>query len=202
MRGDLKAVIKAILLDPEARDPGAADGENYGIFREPVIRTIHIARLAKLNRQGNVLWWDYDNFLNETFQAPLLSPTVFNFYRPDYTPPGALDDAGLDGPVFEITNSYTAVSLPNELWNIVDDGFRMNGRYEFSPDYGDLLPFVTNTDALLNQLNLLVCGGSMSAQSRALIKNSIDSLSPTDHAGRVRLAVYLVIMAPDGVVQR
>ncbi|MGJ8696263.1 MAG: DUF1800 family protein [Verrucomicrobiaceae bacterium] len=202
VRGDLKAVVTAILTDPEARDPGIAAGANFGILREPVIRTMHLARLGKFNRSGNALWWDYDTFLEETFQAPYSAPTVFNFYRPDYTPPGALDDANLDGPVFEITNSYTAVSVPNTLWDIVVDGFEMGGRYHFTPDYSDLLPYAQDHEALIDKLNLLICGGSMSATTRSQIKTSLDTIDPDDHSGRVRLAIYLAIMSPEGAIQR
>ena len=201
VRGDLKAVVTAILTDPDARDPGIAAGENFGLLREPVIRTMHLARLGKINRSGEALWWD-NTFLEETFQAPYSAPTVFNSYRPDYTPPGALDAANLDGPVFEITNSYTAVSVPNTLWDIIDDGFERGNSYQFTPDYSDLLPYAQNHEALIDNLNLLVCGGSMSATTRTKIKTALDAIDPDDHSGRVRLAIYLAIMSPEGAIQR
>lgn len=201
-RGDLGAVIKAILMDPEARDPAIATSPDFGLFREPVIRTMHLGRLTKLNRSGNLVWWDYGNYFEDTLQMPLNSPTVFNFYRPDYSPPGTLDRAGLDGPAFEITNSYSAMSLPNRFWEIADQGFRISGRYHFTPDYGDFMPYLEDSDTLLDYLNLVICSGAMRAETRTIIKTSLANTDLADPVEKVRLAVYLAIMSPEGSVQR
>ena len=201
-RGDLGAVVKAILMDPEARDPAVATSPKFGLFREPVIRTMHLARLTKMNRDQDLVWWDYGNYFDDTLQMPLYSPTVFNFYRPDYSPPGSLDLAGLDGPAFEIANSYTMVSLPNRLWTIADYGFRISGRYHITPDYGDFMPYLDDSDILLDYLNIVVCSGGMSASTRSIIKTNLANTSVSDPVEKVRLAVYLAIMSPDGAVQR
>jgi uncharacterized protein (DUF1800 family) len=201
-RGDLKAVIKAILLDPEARDPGRAIQPDFGLFREPVIRTIHLARLTNLNRSGDLLWWDWDNFYDQSAQSPLFSPSVFNFYRPDYAPPGTLTSENLDGPVFEITNSYTAVSFPNHLWSIANEGFRLYERYQFLPDYRSFRPYARDHEALLDYVNLVVCAGSMSAQTLSIIRAALDNSQMGDDDGRTRLALFLALMAPEGAVQK
>lgn len=201
-RGDLGAVVKTILMDPEARDPAVATSPDFGLFREPVIKTMHLARLTKLDRSGGLTWWDYGDFFDDTLQMPLYSTTVFNFFRPDYTPPGVLDQAELDGPAFEIANSYTAVSLPNTLWEIADRGFRMNGHYHFSPDYGDFMPYLDEPDTLLDFINIVVCAGGMRAETRTIIKTSLVNTATSDPVEKVRLAVYLALMSPEGSVQR
>lgn len=201
-RGDLGAVVKAILMDPEARDPAMASSPDYGLFREPVIRTMHLARLTKINRTGKAVWWDYGNYYDDTLQMPLYSPTVFNFYRPDYTPPGVLVEANLDGPAFEIANSYTAVSLPNRLWTIADRGFYISGRYHFTPDYNDFMPYVDDSDTLLDYINVVVCAGGMRAETRSIIKTNLANTALSDPVEKVRLAVYLALMSPEGSVQR
>ncbi|YCM44127.1 DUF1800 family protein [Verrucomicrobiaceae bacterium 227] len=202
IRGDLGALVKAILLDPEARDPAIATSPKFGIFREPVIRTMHLARLTHINRNGDAVWWDYGNFYEDALQMPLFSPSVFNFYRPDYSPPGTLDREGLDGPAFEITNSYTTVSFANRLWNIADQGFDMGSRYKFTPDYRDMMPYLANPDTLLDYLNLVVCSGQMSAGTRNQIKAALASTATSDPVEIVKLAVYLTIVSPEGSVQR
>ncbi len=202
VRGDLGAVVKAILMDPEARDPAVATSPSFGLFREPLIRTMHLARLTNLNRSGDLVWWDYGSYFDNVLQMPLNSTTVFNFYRPDYTPPGVLEAAGLDGPAFEITNSYTAVSFPNVLWDVADEGFEINNRYAFSPDYGKMMPYVDDPDILLDYLNLVVCGGGMSAEIRTILKQSLAEVAVADPVERVKLAVYLTIMSPAGAVQK
>jgi uncharacterized protein (DUF1800 family) len=201
-RGDLGAVVKAILMDAEARDPAIATSPNFGIFREPVVRTMHLAKLTRMNRSGNLVWWDYGNYFEDTLQMPLNAPTVFNFYRPDYTPPGSLDRAGLDGPAFEIANSYTMVSLPNRFWSIADRGFRVSGRYQFTPDYGSFMPYLEDSDVLLDYLNVVVCAGGMGAKTRSIIKTNLANTAISDPVEKVRLAVYLAIMSPEGAVQR
>ena len=202
IRGDLGAVVKAILLDSEARDPATATSPDFGIFREPVIRTMHLARLTRINRNGDAVWWDYGGFYDDTLQMPLFAPTVFNFFRPDYSPPGTLDREGLDGPAFEITNSYTTVSVANRLWNITDQGFDMGSRYKFTPDYRDFMPYLSDPDTLLDYINLVTCAGKMSAGTRSQIKAALASTETSDPVELVKLAVYLAIMSPEGSVQR
>jgi uncharacterized protein (DUF1800 family) len=201
-RGDLGAVVKAILMDPEARDPAIAASTEFGLFREPVIRTMHLARVTKMNRSGNLVWWDYGQYFEDTLQMPMNSPTVFNFYRPDYSPPGSLGLAGLDGPALEIANSYTLISSPNRFWKIADRGFRIYGRYQFTPDYEDFMPYLEDSDVLLDYLNIVVCAGGMSAKTRSIIKSNLANTAISDPVEKARLAVYLVMMSPEGAVQR
>lgn len=202
VRGDLGAVVKGILMDREARDPAVATSPEFGIFREPVIRTMHLAKLTKMNRSGDLVWWDYGNYFEDTLQVPMNSPTVFNFYRPDYSPPGSLNIAGLNGPAFEIANSYTLISAPNRFWEIADQGFRIGGRYHFAPSYRDFMPYLEDSDSLLDYLNIVVCAGGMSAQTRSIIKSNLAKTDISDSVEKARLAVYLVMMSPEGSVQR
>ncbi|MDQ8189950.1 DUF1800 family protein [Roseibacillus persicicus] len=201
-RGNLGAVVKAILMDPEARDPAIANTPEFGIFREPVIRTIHLARLTDVNQKGDLVWWDYGNYYESSFQQALSSPSVFNFFRPDYRAPGVLTENGLVSPALEITNSYSAVSFPNKLWEYADQGISLYQDYSFPPDYSRLRPYAHDHEALLDYLNLVVCGGHLTAQTRSIIKEALDNTDPTDDAARMRLALYLALMSPQGAVQR
>lgn len=201
-RGDLGAVVKAILLDREARDPVIANTPDYGLLREPVIKTMHLARLTRLNRSGKLVWWDYGGFYEDVLQVPLYSPTVFNFYRPDYTPPGLLDLSGLDGPAFGIANSYTAISQPNRLWDITDRGFLLSGAYQFTPDYRDFMLHLDDSEKLLDYLNLVVCAGRMGATTRSVILTNLTETEFADPVEKARLALYLTLMSPEGAVQK
>ena len=201
-RGNLGATVKAILMDREARDPSIANRPDFGIFREPVIRTMHLARLTKINRDSNMLWWDYGDYYAQSLQQATSSPSVFNFYRPDYRAPGVLTENNLVGPALEITNSHSAVSFPDELWGHANVGFALNSDYSFLPDYAAMLPFANQHEALLDYVNLVVCGGNMTAQSRSLILSALNNLEEGDDPGRVRLALYLAFMCPQGAVQR
>ncbi|MGJ8723804.1 MAG: DUF1800 family protein [Roseibacillus sp.] len=201
-RGNLGAVVKALLLDPEARDPVVANSATFGLLREPVIRTMHLARLTQLNRDQDLVWWDYNNYNDAAFQAPLFSPSVFNFYRPDYQPPQTLTDNGLLAPAFEITNSYSAVSFPNHLWQTIDDGFSHYEFYHVPPDYSLLRPYADDSEALLDYVNLVICSGHMTAKTRDLIRTGLNQLDASDHSGRMKLALYSALMSPQGAIQR
>ena len=201
-RGNLGAVIKAILMDPEARDPAVANSPEYGIFREPVIRTMHLGRLTRVNREQNLVWWDFGEYYQASFQQAMASPSVFNFYRPDYSAPGTLTANNLVGPALEITNSYSAVSFPNRLWEYANRGFSLYDIYSFPSDYSHFLPYASDHAALLDYVNLVVCSGHMNARTRSIILTALNNTDSGDDPGRVRLAVYLALMSPQGAVQR
>ena len=89
VRGDLKAVLRAILLDPEARDASNAANPAYGKVREPVLRFLNWARAYRANSPSG-LWaiGDLSDAASRLGQSPMRSPSVFNFFRPGYVPPG------------------------------------------------------------------------------------------------------------------
>lgn len=202
-RGNLAAVIKAILLDEEARDVrwflGAPE---FGRLKEPVHRAMAIARTGNIGRYTNLLWWTWGDFNSAAFQEPTYSPSVFNFFRPGYQPPGLLTQQGLVGPAFQITDSYSSISFPNKLWEMTEDGLAYYGTYSFPPDYADLLPVSGDAGLLVDQVNLLFCGGSMSATTRDNLVNAVNQVASYDRQLRIRLAVYLAATCPEGAVQR
>lgn len=202
-RGNLAAVIKAILLDEEARDPrwflGAPE---FGRLKEPVHRALAISRVGNVGRYTNLLWWTWGDFNAAAFQEPTYSPSVFNFFRPGYQPPGLLTQVGLVGPAFQITDSYSSISFPNKLWEMTQNGLSYYAEYSFPPDYADLLPVSGDAGLLADQVNLLFCGGSMSATTRDNLVNAVNQVSAVDRLMRIRLAVYLAVTCPEGAVQR
>ncbi|MEM6883436.1 MAG: DUF1800 domain-containing protein [Verrucomicrobiota bacterium] len=194
--GDMNAVVQAILLDEEARNPGEHLGTPYfGHLREPVIRTMHLARVMNLSRYPNLMWWDWGQYRAESLQEPMASPSVFNFYRPDFRMRGSLAQNQLDSPVFGITDSYAAIAFPNRLWKITEQGFKFSD-YDFPPDWSALTPLANDIPALLDRVNLLFCAGTMSARSREIITTVLQSTSDTTE--RIELAVYLAMICPEG----
>lgn len=202
VRGDLKAVVRAILLDEEARRPRSdADERSFGKLKEPTLRTMNLARAFNLGRYPNLVWWDYGQYYNETFQEPLNSPSVFNFYGPGFRAPGRITAEGLVSPEFQITNSYTTISVPNEFWSKIVRGFTQPNT-EFSLDYSAELGLVNDPPALLDRLNLLLCGGDMKPSTRSLILTQLQRLPAARAHERVWLAVYLTFTSPDAAIQR
>jgi hypothetical protein len=161
-----------------------------------------IARAGRLDQYPNLLWWTWGEFNSAAFQEPGYSPSVFNFFRPGYQPPGLLTQHGLVGPAFQITDSYSSISFPNKLWEFTQTGLTQWGAYGFAPDYADLLPVSDNAGALVDQVNVLFCGGSMSSATRDNILNALNQIASYDRLLRIRLAVYLAATCPEGAVQR
>lgn len=202
-RGDLAAVVRAILLDHEARDPAwFQDSTNFGRLKDPLQRAMAIGRVGKLASYTNLVWWTAGQFYDAALQEPTYSPTVFNFYRPDYQPPGLLTQYGLAGPAFQITDSYSCISFPDKLWEISTQGFLMDGYYSFPLDYSDLVRLAGSPSVLVDQVNLLFCAGSMSDVTRTQILNALQQVPSYDPLARARLAVYLAASCPEGAVQR
>ncbi len=203
-RGDLAATVRAILLDVEARDIRWSLGSaSFGRLKDPVQRSMAIARVGQLARfPGGVNWWDYGDFYNSALQSPGNAPSVFNFYRPDYRPPGLLTQNELTGPSFQITNSYSSISYVNRLWEITTSGLSYYDRYQFPPDYRDLLQVAADPARLLDRTNLLFCGGMMSAATRDTILAALSQTTAADPLLRVQLAVFIASAAPEGAIQR
>ncbi|MGL5019808.1 MAG: DUF1800 family protein [Luteolibacter sp.] len=201
VRGNLAAVVKAILLDTEARNPPLSP--TFGKVREPVIRTMHLGRLFNLPQaHPKFVWWNWtENFYGPSSQEPMNSPSVFNFYTPVYQAPGEIRNAGLVSPGFQIINTYSAVSFPNLLWDYLHDGFKAAWDHLFPLDYSDTLLLAQNPAALVDHVDLLVCAGSMTAHARSILLTALQdpALSQKD---RVALAVWTAMTSPEGVVQK
>lgn len=201
VRGNLAAVIKAVLLDPEARNPPLSP--SYGKVREPVIRTMHLGRLFKLaETHPKFVWWNWtDNFYGFSAQEPMNSPSVFNFYTPVYQAPGEIRNSGLVSPGFQIVNTYSAISFPNLLWDYIHDGFKSSSSWSFPLNFRDTLVLAENPEALIDHVNLLVCAGNLTARTRGIILNAVanPAMSPKD---RVAFAVWTAMTSPEGVVQK
>ncbi|MGJ8726626.1 MAG: DUF1800 family protein [Roseibacillus sp.] len=202
--GDMEAVIKALYLDVEARNPlNHLKTAYFGHFREPTIRTVHLARMLKLDQYNELLWWDWGYYNDQSLQEPMASPSVFNYYRPDFSLFGTLAENELDSPALGIVNSYSSISFTNYLWKICDEGFEQHGNAhqfwddkKFPPDFTELETLASNVPNILDHLSILFCGGTLSAESRAIITPILQS--EPDLTDRARLAVFLVLIAPEG----
>ncbi|WP_367871612.1 DUF1800 family protein [Luteolibacter sp. Populi] len=200
-RGNLAAVVKAILLDPEARSQPLSP--NYGKMREPVIRTMHLGRIFHLaEAHPDFVWWNWtENYYGFTKQEPLNSPSVFNFYTPVYQAPGEIRNGGLVSPGFQIVDTFSAIAFPNIAWDYLHKGFRSSNEWSYPLDYSGALLLADNPAGLVDHMNLLVCAGSMTTRTRGIILGAISntSLTPKD---RVALAAWLAMCCPEGSIQR
>jgi uncharacterized protein (DUF1800 family) len=117
VRGDLKAVIKTLLLDTEARTLTTLADADQGLQREPYLRYVAMVRALGTVNGVDGRTRGFRNLDGEFLQRPYSSSSVFNFYSPDYQPLGPLKAAGLVGPEFQITNGVTGITSPNRFYS-------------------------------------------------------------------------------------
>lgn len=211
VRGDMKAVIKAVLLDPEARDDTRpATDPNWGKLREPMIRFANFMRsFAVHSASTKYRIWNLEDPATALNQNPLRAPSVFNFFRPDFAPPGPILAAGLVAPEFQITDETTTTGYANfmlwipERWTLpwVQQQGITDPDYLLA-DYTAEMPLANTPAALLDRLNLLLCAGQMSSATRSLILNAVQGVPKSDPLHRVATAIYLTMNSPDYIVQK
>ncbi len=201
VRGDLKAVIRAVLLDSEARNVATGADASHGKLREPIQRFVQWARSFGLSSPTGA--WNIGNLSDPATrlgQSPLRSPSVFNFYRPGYVPPNsALGSAGITAPEFQITNETTVVG-----WANYAQSFVANPPGETVADYSAELALATDATALVRRVVLLLAADALSAASVSRITSAVQSIGASTDSGRlnrVRATIHLVLCAPEYLVQ-
>lgn len=207
VRGDMKAVIRAILLDPEARDLAQAQTTSAGKLREPVIMLAQYFRLfATPPASGR---WDINPWwMNESFaQRPMTSASVFNFYRPEYSPPGEMGTAGLQGPEFQILHEATLVDSYNfiEYWATGDRGGANGILRNHAPFTALAATCNATTCPLVDKLDLLLTSGTLSPSARTTIVNAVGSINgnePARSQNRFIMALMLFEISPDYKIQK
>jgi uncharacterized protein (DUF1800 family) len=202
VRGDFKAVLRAVLLDPEARDPTRVADPSWGKLREPMIRFAGWMR-AFDGRSPSDLFriWNLEDPVRSIGQNPLRAPSVFNWYRPTYAPPGELMGRGIDAPEFQITHETTTTGYANFVVTTVERGFAF-GNNAIEADYRPQVALAGQPAALVDQLDQLLTAGRMSPDTRNLIVGAVQAVPATEALRRVHTAVALVMLSPDFIVQK
>ncbi len=211
VRGDLRAVVRAVLLDPEARLVATAGTDKVGKVREPVLRMAAFLRaFDATSASGRFLVGNTDDPSYSLGQTAMRSASVFNFYRPGYVPPTSeLATAGLVAPELQIVNETSIAGYLNAMMGAVQNGVGSNS--DVKADYTDELALAGDADALLDRLNLLLANGQLSSATRTRIRDVLNSISisavnasaaATARLTRVRVAVYLVLASPEFIVQK
>jgi uncharacterized protein (DUF1800 family) len=205
VRGDLKAVIRAILLDPEARDIAQATTVSAGKLREPVLRLAHFMRAfttpqAAPGRYDFNPWWMDDVFS----QRPLSSRSVFNYYRPEYLPPGGeMATNNLVGAEFQIYTESTLVDSHNfiEYWatNDVSDADTKHVR-----NFSAYTAIANDPAALVDKLDLIMTGKTLSPAARTTMITAVTNVQAGNNQARDRfnMALMLFEISPDYLIQK
>jgi uncharacterized protein (DUF1800 family) len=197
VRGDLKAVVRAILTDPEARGAVKLDPA-YGKLREPVLFMTGAARMLATQSDG-VYFGQQAKGLGQNLFYP---PSVFNYYPPTYL----LPDTAIVAPEFALANSSTAINRYNFanslLFGTIAPLSTLPGAIGTTPSLTALSSIAGDPAALLDKLDAQLLHGTMPASMRGAILAALAAVPATDLLTRAKTAVYLVITSPQYQVER
>jgi uncharacterized protein (DUF1800 family) len=223
VRGDMRAVVRAVLMDPEARDATQAQQYGYGKVKEPMLR--FAAVLRAFNAQGQAVATAGGATTRgllrnrgigvDMAQSVMGSPSVFNFYRPNYMPTGDLRQRGLVAPELQILNEAVAVSTLNHLhgrlWQTdsADTGiatttsdprfYTTRYRFNLATEKG----MAAAPERLVDRMNLLLMGGRMPADMRNILVTSTYATPMNDGGGdRVEDLIFLIASSSQFAAQR
>lgn len=207
VRGDLKAVLAAVLLDNEARDDANLTNPSWGKLREPMLRLVQWARtFGATSPTGQWVVGDLSDMGTRLGQSPLRPGSVFNFFRPGYVPPNtALASRSLTAPEFQLTNESTTAGYLNFMMTTIKNGVNAGRGGLVAPSYAAELALVNDPAALLNRLNLLLCAGQLSASTVGTIQTAIATIrtnTAANELNRVCAAIFLVMASPEYLIQK
>ncbi|SDA74898.1 MULTISPECIES: DUF1800 family protein [unclassified Janthinobacterium] len=213
VRGDMQAVIRAVLLDPDAL--AATETQLLtGKLREPLLRLAHWMRAFDAqSTNGRFRIYNVDDSLAGLGQSPLNAPSVFNFFRPAYVPPNSgLATSGLVAPELQITSEPSVTGYLNYMQSCIASG--AGDYHDIAPDYTRELALAANPGALLDRIDLLLTHGSMPTRLRGQITTAVNGIAipaatasnatqvATAQANRVKLAIFLTMASPAYLVQK
>ena len=233
VRGDMKAVWTAILLDDEARGAATLTDTGFGKLREPILRFVQWARTFNARSEfGTWKLFDLSDTSSQLGQSPLRSPSVFNFFRPGYVPPGI----GVTAPEFQLVNETTVGGYLNFMQSTIQQGiftskkelalvdFQSPYTPDFVPNYDSLTALITNVNhtpasntepvarAIAAALNTQMCAGQLKATSLTLMINALrddmvarqvkTSSTATLKRDTICAAILMILACPDYLIQK
>lgn len=220
VRGDLSAVIKAVLMDPEARECEYMDGPDSGKLLQPYERFTKLFCAFRLKTpSGKVFFRDLD-YSGKLGQAFFNAPSVFNFYSPFFAEEKIIKPAGMVSPEFEIFNSVTSVAYFNQMEDRLkiiafenktkkdkDGNLVTNTKDKPVYNFKEEIKVLNNEGipALLSRLNLLLCRGQLSNRANSIIQNTLQQyqskVSGYTADALVKDAIYFMVVSPDFIIQ-
>jgi uncharacterized protein (DUF1800 family) len=201
VRGDLGAVVKAILLDPEASPSMAMEID--GKLKEPLLRLTQLFKAYNATSTSGryPLVGSYILF----GQGPLQSPSVFNFFSPFFAPPGEIRNSNLVAPELEIATEYLSTQYTNYMFfqafglnhtneNLEEDDIFINFQEE--------MDVAADINALIDLVAGKLLGGEISDTLRTEIASMLERIPETDTAIRAAEVIYFVTTSPEYAYQR
>ena len=207
VRGDMKSVLAAVLLDNEARSPDGLASPDFGRLREPMLRLVQWGRTFGVTSTKDT--WKIGNTSDAASrlgQSPLRSPSVFNFFRPGYVPPSTvLASEGKSAPEFQLVNETSVGGYLNHLQSVLANGYDSK---DVIAGYATEKTLVTDAGALVRRLNLMLCANQLSAATQKTITDALAAPAVTAAStdavklNRIYAAVLMVMASPEYLIQK
>ena len=201
VRGDLRSVVRAILLDPEARPSMAMEID--GKLKEPLLRLTQLWRAYDATSASGRYPFGFAYVL--LGQGPLQSPSVFNFFSPFHAPPGEIRDSSLVAPELELATEYLNTLLTNFMFYQVFGLNQTNAELEEDDVFIDIaeeIAVAADSDALIDMVAGKLLGGVISDTLREEIVGMLARVPVTESALRAAEAIYFVVTSPEYAYQR
>ena len=198
VRGDLRAVVRAILLDPEARGDTPSSAQ-FGKLREPVLYVTGVMRALGARSDGVDLIGQSSVMEQNVFVAP----TVFNFFPPDYE----LTGSGMNAPELAIVDSNTSLKRTDFAWRLIFGrpvplDPTLPGAVGTQLSLAAWEPLAGEPGRLVDGLGSVLLHASLAATSRQAIVGAVAAVPAANPAQRVKTAAYLMVAGPHYQVQR
>ena len=208
VRGDLRSVFKAILLDAEATNAAGLSTPTFGKVREPMLRFVQWARtFGATSTSGNWRIGNLSDLVSGLGQSALRSPSVFNFFRPGYVPANtAIATNSMVAPEFQLVNESSTPGYVNYMTSAIGSTNGVGG--DVKAAYTSELAIADNSAALLDRICLLLAANQISDSSKATIKTALDTTTvlatstTAEKQRRIYMAILLVMASPDYLVQK
>lgn len=216
VRGDLKAVWRAILLDDEATGAASLASSTHGKVREPMVRVLQWLRTFGVRSRAGHWGTHWPLAVGDPRswygQRPFVAPSVFNYFRPGYVPPGtAMATAGATAPEFQILNESSVSQWANAIddLNLSASDPAQAAWMDWTVDFDAERALAHDTPALVQRLNLLLAAGQISATNVQRITEILDLGAPAGAAldagqrrWRAIAAITLVMTCPEYLIQK
>jgi uncharacterized protein (DUF1800 family) len=208
VRGDMQAVITAILMDDEARNLNTATSPTYGKVQEPMLRFTHMARaFSAESRSGAFDLGSAEDPAYGFAEMASRSPSIFNWFAPGYVPAGtSIEQAGLTAPEMEITDVTTVIGYLNGMEAALSGGYGNNG--DLYMTLATETALANTPDQLLDRVNLLLLAGQMSSTLRSQILGAVNAIpvpATGDPTGallaRAQTAIFLTVASAEYTTQ-
>jgi len=220
VRGDLEAVIRAILTDPEAINCEVINTFENGKLIQPIERLTNLFIAFDVSTPSDKYWLNEDDHLEEfVAQSFMRSPSVFNFFSPFYAEGKYIRPNDLVSPEFQILDATTSI----HYINIIEDAIKDQPFFNFTAiddlaygvknntqdipvlDFSDEID-ILNTQGilpLLDRLDLLLCRGQLSDEAKVIIENTVSQFQSIDgytSEDAIKDAIFLIMASPNYMI--